>query len=291
MKKPVLICTLFAGAVLAAGSAQAQGAITDGGVYKMTHYGVMADGSAAQFGVPAGTALCMDVDSNLATAGTSIGQWGDNGIDAQRFVFTLQPDGSYKIRHLGTVMYVQPVALNKAQGTRIEQNVLVSANDDAQRWFVTDPNNNGRYKLTLKNSTNAQNVSQVLEVGFASAAPGARVNLYDDNNFEPAQRWVLTRTAIVSATRNAAGSTLWLQAFPNPLAPGQGLSLRVEAQRKGAAEVEVLDVMGRRVHSQTAELLVGGNPLALTNAPLAPGLYLVRVHQGTFVQQTQVVQQ
>ena len=49
--------------------------------------------------------------------------------------------------------------------------------------------------------------------------------------------------------------------------------------------------MGRRVHSQTAELLVGGNPLALTNAPLAPGLYLVRVHQGTFVQQTQVVQQ
>ena len=188
-------------------------------------------------------------------------------------------------------MYVQTVGLSKAVNTELQQYMLLATGDDAQRWLITDPNNNGRYKLTLKNSTNAQNIAQVLEVGFASAAPGARVNLYDDNNFEPAQRWVLTRTAIVSATRNAAGSTLWLQAFPNPLAPGQGLSLRVEAQRKGTAEVEVLDVMGRRVHSQTTELLLGGNPLALTNAPLAPGLYLVRVHQGAFVQQTQVVQQ
>ena len=290
MKKNVLFASLAAVCLLgAAHSAQAQGAIVNGATYKLTHYEVVADGSAVQFGVPVGTALCMDVDNNLATAGTSIGQWGDNGNDAQRFIFELQADGSYKFRHKGTVMYVQPVALNKAQGTRIEQNVLVTVNDDAQRWLITDPNNNGRYKFTLKNSANAQNISQVLEVGFASAAPGARVNLYDDNGFEPAQRWQMLR--VVLATKNAADAQLWLQAFPNPLAPGQGLSLRVEAQRKGTAEVEVLDVTGRRVHSQTAELLVGGNPLALTNAPLAPGLYLVRVHQGTFVQQIQVVQQ
>ena len=91
MKKPVLICTLLLGSVLAAGSAQAQGAITNNGVYKMTRYGVVADGSAAP-GVPAGTPLCMDVDNNLATAGISIGQWGDNGNDAQRYVFVLQLD-------------------------------------------------------------------------------------------------------------------------------------------------------------------------------------------------------
>ena len=289
MKKTVLIGSLLVGSVLTAGSAQAQGAIVNGASYKLTHFDVPADGSAAAYGVPAGSALCMDVDNNLATAGTSIGQWGDNGNDAQRYIFELQADGSYKFRHKGTVMYVQPVALNKAQGTRIEQNVLVTANDDAQRWLITDPNSNGRYKFTLKNSANAQNISQVLEVGFASAAPGARVNLYDDNGFEKAQRWQMLR--VVLATKNAADAQLWLQAFPNPLAPGQGLSLRVEAQHKGLAEVEVLDVMGRRVHSQTAELVAGGNPLALTNAPLAPGLSLVRVHQGTFVQQTQVVQQ
>ena len=188
-------------------------------------------------------------------------------------------------------MYVQTVGLSKAQGTQIQQNVLLATGDDAQRWFITDPNSNGRYKFTLKNTANTAGVSQVLEAGFASPAPGARVNLWEDNGFEPAQRWLLTRTAVVSATKNAAESTLWIQAYPNPLVQGQSLNLRVEAQRNGTAQVEVLDVMGRRVHGQTAELLVGGNPLTLTNASLAPGLYLVRVRQGAIVQQTQVVQQ
>lgn len=289
MIKSLLFGAVASCAVLAAGSAQAQGAITNGGVYKLTHYGVVADGSAAQFGVPAGTPLCLDVDNNLSTAGTSIGQWGDNGIDAQRFVFVLQSDGSYKLRHLGTVMYVQSVGLSKVQGTQIEQNVLAATNDDAQRWFVTDPNNNGRYKLTLKNTANAAGVSQVLEVGFGSPAPGARVNLWEDNGFEPAQRWVLTRTALAAATKNAADGLLWLQAYPNPLAQGQMLSLLIEAQRNGKADIEVVDVMGRVVHHEAADLRAGGNPLTLQSNPLAPGLYLVRLHQSGSVQQTQVV--
>ena len=288
MMKSVLIGALTACSVLAAGSAQAQGPITNGGVYKLTRYGTVADGSATQFGVPAGTALCIDVDNNLATAGTSIGQWGDNGIDAQRFVFALQTDGSYKLRHLGTVMYVQSVALNKAQGTQIEQNVLVTTNDDAQRWFVTDPGSNGRYKFTLKNSANGAGVSQVLETGFASAAPGARLNLWEDNGFEPAQRWTLTRTALSSA-KKSANAELWLQAYPNPLAQDQTLSLLIEAQRSGKAQVEVVDVMGRLVYQEAADLRTGGNPLTLSNNHLAPGLYLVRLHQGSSVQQTQVV--
>lgn len=290
MKKHLLFASLATVCLLGTTrSAQAQGAIVNGGTYKLTHYGVVADGSAAQYGVPAGTPLCLDVDNNLPAAGTSIGQWGDNGNDAQRYIFELQADGSYKFRHKGTVMYVQPIALNKAQGTQIEQNVLATANDDAQRWIITDPGSNGRYKFTLKNSANAAGVSQVLEIGFASAAPGARVNLWEDNGFEPAQRWQLLRTAL--ATKNAAAAQLWVQAYPNPLVPGQRLNLRVEAQRKGTAVVELLDVMGRQVHTQTAELVVGGNPLVLANNPLAPGLYLVRIHQGEFVQQTQVVQQ
>lgn len=288
MIKSLLFSALTTVSVLAAGSAQAQGAITNNGVYKLTHYGVVADGSATQFGVPAGTPLCLDVDNNLSTAGTSIGQWGDNGLDAQRFVFVQQSDGSYKLRHLGTVMYVQSVALNKAQGTQIEQNVLVTTNDDAQRWLITDPNNNGRYKFTLKNSANAMGVSQVLEVGFASAAPGARVNLWEDNGFEPAQRWQLTRTAVL-ATKNAADGLLWLRAYPNPLSQGQMLSLLIEAQRSGKAEIKILDVMGRLVHQEAADLRAGGNPLTLHNNPLSPGLYLVRLHQSGRVQQTQVV--
>ena len=290
MKKNVLFGSLLTLCLLGAGqTASAQGSLTNGATYKLTHYGVAADASAATFGVPAGTALCMDVDSNLATAGTSIGQWGDNGNDAQRYIFELQTDGSYKLRHKGTVMYVQTVGLSKAQGTRIEQNVLLATGDDAQRWLITDPGNNGRYKFTLKNSANAAGVSQVLEIGFASAAPGARLNLYDDNGFEPAQRWELARTALT--TKNSAEAALWIQAYPNPLAQDQPLSLRVEAERPGPAEIEVLDGMGRKVHGQRTSLQKGGNAIVLINSQLAPGLYLVRLRQGDFVQQTQVVQQ
>ncbi|GAA4055704.1 hypothetical protein GCM10022409_48730 [Hymenobacter glaciei] len=290
MKNSVLFGALAAlGLLVGSTAARAQGAISNGATYRMTHYGVPADNSAVQYGVPTGSPLCLDVDRNLTTAGATLGQWGENANDGQQFVFELQSDGSYKLRHKGTVMYVQTVGLSKAVNTRIEQNVLVTSNDDAQRWLITDPNNNGRYKFTLKNSANAQGVLQVLEIGFASAAPGAPVNLYDDNGFEQAQRWVLTRTVL--ATKNAAGEVLWLQAYPNPAARGQALRLRVEAQRPGAATIEVIDALGRPVYRQSASLVAGGNPVELTNAALAPGLYLVRMTQSGFVQQTRFVQQ
>lgn len=290
MKKSVLFGALAALGLLVAGpSAQAQVTITNGAAYRLTHYGVVADGSATQFGVPVGTPLCLDVDRNFTTAGASIAQWGENANDGQQYVFELQADGSYKLRHKGTVMYVQTVGLAKVAGTRIEQNVLLTANDDAQRWLITDPGNNGRYKFTLKNSANAQGVAQVLEIGFGSAAPGAPVNLFDDNGFEQAQRWVLTRTAL--ATKNAAGEVLWLQAYPNPASRSQTLRLSVEAQRPGAAAIEVIDALGRPVYRQNAALVAGGNPVELNNASLAPGLYLVRMKQGDFVQQTRFVQE
>ncbi|HEX8505915.1 MAG TPA: RICIN domain-containing protein [Hymenobacter sp.] len=291
MKKFVLFGSLATLVLLGAGStASAQGAPTNGGVYKITRYGAVSDGSAAAFGVPAGTALCLDINLGLATAGATVGQWGDNGFDGQRFVFEQQADGAFKLRHLGTVMYVQTVGLSKAANTQLEQNVLLTTGDDAQRWLITDPANNGRYKFTLKNSANAAGVSQVLEVGFASPAPGTRANLFDDNGFENPQRWTLVRTALATKKNNAE-APLWLQAYPNPLSQGQRLNLRVEAQRTGAAEIEVVDGLGRQVFSQHATLQKGGNPVLINSVPLAPGLYLVRMRQGDFVQQTQVVVQ
>lgn len=290
MKKLVLLGALATlGLLGSTHSAQAQVTIVNGGTYRLTHYGVTADNSAVAYGVPVGSPLCLDVNLNLTTAGASIAQWGENANDGQQFVFELQTDNSYKLRHKGTVMYVQTVGLAKAAGTLIQQNVLLTTGDDAQRWLVTDPNSNGRYKFTLKNSANAQGVAQVLEIGFGSPAPGAAVNLFDDNGFEQAQRWTLTRTVL--ATKNAANSPIWLQAYPNPAAAGQAVRLRVEALRSGPAEIEIVDALGRPVHQQHATLVVGGNPLELTNAALAPGLYLVRLHQGDAVQQTQLVQQ
>lgn len=292
MKKTVLFGALATLGLLGTGrTTQAQGAIVNGGTYKMTHYGVVADGSAAAYGVPAGTALCMDVNLGLATAGATIGQWGDNGLDGQRYIFEKQSDGSFKLRHKGTVMYVQPIGLNKAALTHIEQNVLLTTNDDAQRWFITDPNNNGRYKFTLKNSANAAGVAQCLEIGFGSATPGGFIDLYDDNAFEQAQRWVLTLTGSPLATRSANDAALRTEVYPTVLGQGQPLSLRVDALRSGAAQVELVDVLGRLAYTQSATLQAGATMLAISVPKLAAGTYIVRVHQGEFSQQTRIVQQ
>lgn len=293
MKKSLLFGSLAVAGLLCGGrSARAQGAIVSGGTYKMTHYGVVADGSAATYGVPAGTPLCFDVNLGLATAGATIGQWGDNGSDGQRYIFEGQADGSYKLRHKGTAMYVQPIGLSKTALTHIEQNVLLTTGDDAQCWFITDPNNNGRYKFTMKNSANAMGVSQCLEIGYASAAPGAFADIFDDNNFEPAQRWQLTLAAAPLAARNGATSgALSAAAYPNPAGRGQGLTVLVETARAGAAQVEVLDMLGHRVQTQSAVLKVGGNQVGLANDNLAAGVYVVRVRQGDFIEQTRLVRQ
>lgn len=285
MKKNLLLRSAAALSLLcAAQNAWAQGAIVDGGTYKITHYGVVADNSQVGNGVPAGSALVLDIDFGKSDPGTSVGQWGDiNNLEAQRFILQKQTDGSYRIKHPTAPMYIQPVGLATIAGTRIEVNV--PSTNDAQRWLITDPNNNGRYEFKLKGT------NQVLEVGFASAAPGARVNLWDDTDFEPAQRWVLTLTASPLASRHANALALQTNAYPNPLGRGQHLRLRVEAASSGAAEVEILDVLGKKVHGQRATLRAGGNTIALTNAQLSAGVYVVRVKQGEFIQQTRVVQE
>ena len=289
MKKTVLSGSFLLLGLLAAGyNAQAQGAIVDGGTYKMTHYGVVADASQAPT-VPAGSPLCLDVANGLPDAGTLLGQWGDNGFEAaQRFVFQKQTDGSFKIRHFDSNVFVQPVGGATVANTRIEQNVSTDA--DYQRWLITDPDNNGRYKFTLKGSANAAGVSQVLEVGFASNVPGAPVNLFDDNGFEPAQRWELTLTSSPLATKGASDA-LRTEVYPSVLGPDQRLSVRIVAQHSGPAQLEVLDMTGRRAYTQAATLQAGATTLRLDHPRLAAGLYIVRVQQDGATQQVKVVQQ
>lgn len=281
MKKSLLLRSVAAfGLLCATQTAWAQGAIVDGGTYKLTHYDRVDPTTKS--------ALCLDVDGALPDAGTGIGQWLDNGNDAQRFVFEKQTDGSYKLRHKGTQMYVQPIGLSPAVNTKIEQNV--SSESLSQRWVISDPNNNGRYKFILK-STESLPLPQALEVGFGSDIPGARVNLFDDNGFEPAQRWLLTLMSSPTATRNVNANVLRAEAYPNPFGPGQSLTMRVEAAYSGAAEVAVLDVVGHKVYTQRTMLKAGINLLPLSNQKLAAGVYIVRVSQGDFIQQTRVVQQ
>ncbi|QIX60437.1 T9SS type A sorting domain-containing protein [Hymenobacter lutimineralis] len=281
MKKSVLLGALATLSLLGASHrtlAQAQ-TLVDGGTYKITHFGKVDPTSKSP--------LCLDVDFDSKEAGASIGQWVDNGFDAQRFVLEAQTDGSYKIRHMGTTMYVQPVGLATAAGTKIEQNV--SSDSDAQRWLITNTGND-LFELMLKATKDAAK-PQVLEVGFASDVPGARVNLWDDTDFAEAQRWQFTLIASPTANRKTNPAELNAEVYPNPLGRHQALSVKVTTARGGAAEVELLDVLGHRVLRQPATLRAGHNTVSLSRQPLAAGIYILRVSQGNYIQQTRIVQQ
>ena len=118
--------------LLCAGQSASAQAIVDGATYKITHYGITA---------PTGEPLCVDVANNSAAAGAAIGQYLDNGNDAQRFIFEKQTDGSFKLRHKGTNMYIQIVGLSSAVFTQLEQGP--ATDDTAQRWVITeDPGSN-----------------------------------------------------------------------------------------------------------------------------------------------------
>ncbi|MBG8553427.1 RICIN domain-containing protein [Hymenobacter guriensis] len=281
MKKSVLFGSLATVCLLGISQlamAQAQ-TLVDGGTYKITHYGKVDPTTK--------TPLCLDVDFDSKEAGASVGQYLDNGIDAQRFVLEAQTDGSYKIRHTGSTMYLQPVALNTAAGTQIEQNV--TSDSDAQRWLITNTGND-LFELMLKATKDAAK-PQVLEVGFASDIPGARVNLWDDTDFAEAQRWQLTLISSPTANRKTNPAELNAEVYPNPLSRNQALSVKVTTVRSGAAEVELLDVLGHKVLSQRTALRAGTNAVSLSRQSLAAGIYILRVSQGNYVQQTRIVQQ
>ena len=293
MKKSFLFSTLAAvGLLLAGPSASAQfstGPIVNGATYKITHYFVRASN---------GDALCVEVAGNSPAAGAAVQQFNDNGNDAQRFIFELQTDGSYKMRHKGTNMYIQTVGLSSAVFTDLEQNV--SNNDTGQRWVITEnPGSNvdnpnppaGLYEFKLKKAVGQMPFEMCMEVPSANNISGQRLKLFDDNDYARAQRFQLTLTAMPTATKNASELVLKTQAYPNPFGRGQALSVQVEALNGGSATVSVIDALGHVVHNQQVALKAGGNTVLLSNPMLATGMYIVRVNQGHNTQQIQVAQQ
>jgi hypothetical protein len=290
MKKSLLLGSLAAVCLLFTGQSASAQAIVNGATYKITHYGVKADN---------GEALCIEVAGNSGDAGAAVQQWYDNGNDAQRFIFELQTDGSYKLRHKGTNMYIQTTALSSQVFTQLEQGV--STDDDAQRWVITEnsgstdnnpnPPANGLYEFKLKKAVGQVPFEMCMEVPDGNNIPGQRIKLFDDNDYAHAQRFQLALVSMPTAAKNANVLTLKTELYPNPLGRGQGLSMQVETVKNGQASVEIVDMLGHRVYRQAATLHTGANTLKLSNQALAAGIYVVRVQQGEVVQQTQLVQQ
>ena len=81
-------------------------------------------------------------------------------------------------------------------------------------------------------------------------------------------------TNTVLASRSALAESAALQAFPNPVAGGQQLTLSMPTVA-GEALVRVVDGLGRAVSQRTITLNATTNTRCTLTAPLASGLYTV----------------
>lgn len=141
-------------------------AIVSGGIYKLTHKG---------------TDKCLDVLSNSSQPGTNVGQYTDNGNDAQRWVITVDEEGFYKLRHKGTNQCLEVVNNSSASGANVQQNTDNGSN--AQRWEM-EAMSGGYYKLTHKGTNLCLNVENNSNVNNANVNQSA-------SNSTDAQRWEL----------------------------------------------------------------------------------------------------
>ena len=231
--------------------------IVSGGTYRLTHKG---------------TNQCLDVPNNSTTPGQALHQWTDNGVDAQRWVITLEADGYYKIRHRNTNLCLE-VAGNSASAGAVVQQWTDNGND-AQRWQIVSLGD-GYVKLVHKGT------NQCLDVDNNLSNPGTAVHQYTDNGND-AQRWKLDlmpvplnsgRTALAARDEAPAGS---LTAYPNPASTG--VSLSFVPQRTGAVSLDVYNSTGRLVRNLALQAAAGvANTTMLPTEMLPAGLYTVRL--------------
>lgn len=150
--------------------------IQDGQVYKLIHKG---------------TILAMDVDNNSPNHGAQIGQYFDNGNDAQRWILGYDAaKTSYKLTHRNAIdpttnaPQCLEVPSNRNDPVNVQQ--YDDNGNDAQRWII-DYTGLDYVKLTHRGTSNPP---KCLEVQFGNANLGTRVAQYDDNGND-AQRWIM----------------------------------------------------------------------------------------------------
>jgi glucose/arabinose dehydrogenase len=161
-----------AGASLASGANIQQGTFIAGQDNQFWKLQTNNDGSYRMMNLNSGKVA--DVFGDALNAGAPIGQWDWNTGNNQRWIFTLNTSGYYKIVAKHSNLALEVPNNSTADGTQLVQNTPNTTT--AQQWTVAeatcpaeavvfDPNK--CYKLTSRNSTN------VMQVAGASLVEGA----------------------------------------------------------------------------------------------------------------------
>jgi hypothetical protein len=87
-------------------------------------------------------------------------------------------------------------------------------------------------------------------------------------------------TGNITDSKEAEHAPQKLELFPNPVRSNQPLSIGVVADQTGQIAFELIDLMGKRLFTTTAEAISGPNTFTFGHTDIAPGTYLLRVWLG-----------
>ncbi len=163
-----------AGASLVSGANIQQGTFIDGQEHQFWKLQTNNDGTYRMMNLNSGKVA--DVFNDALTAGSPIGQWDWNEGNNQRWVFTLNTAGYYKIVAKHSNLALEVPNNSTADGTQLVQNTPNTTT--AQQWAVAEATCPADaavfdalkcYKLTSRNSNN------VMQVAGASLVEGANL--------------------------------------------------------------------------------------------------------------------
>ena len=69
----------------------------------------------------------------------------------------------------------------------------------------------------------------------------------------------------------------WLKLYPNPAETGNGIILACVQENTGNLQIEIFDLVGRKIRGQFASVVAGQNRIPVSLAGLPAGSYLVKV--------------
>ena len=221
--------------------------IVSGSVYKIIN-------------VNSGKAL--NVTGNSTENGANVDIYTYNGATGQQWTVTSVGGGNYKLIAKCSGMALDVADGSTADGGNVQQWTYEGNTNPNNQWQII-PVKSGVYKLIVQCSGKA------LDVSGGDTADGTNVQQWEDNGSE-AQQWTFIPTGINDLNNGVA-----LKVYPNPASTNAYLEYSLTSD--AVVTVEIINISGKVVRSQTKTSVAGINTVKLPLESLGTGLYFIKV--------------
>jgi hypothetical protein len=250
-------------------------------------------GSSAPVAAPAATGPSYIFDSIFWTAPTKTGtvKFAFAGVAANNNNSS-SGDHCYK----GTF---STVVIANTLPVKIESFDAVFSNGEVKiSWLTANELNTDHFEV--EKSTDKANFTTVGKVAASGNSNAAKDYSYTDNSIilgntvyyrlkSVDKTGAFTYSNVVSVSTNAVSKFI-TNLYPNPLSGGQNLKLTYLSEKAENVNLQVINLVGKKVSATNVSVNEGSNALSLPVGHLAPGVYYVVVSvNNAIVQKTPVV--